>query len=126
MPFSRYLNSEALRNFAKEKRPSKKYPRSSPRSAGYVPGCHHMAAGKAADAVYGVEALPTARKLRELFYMAHFVHSHIAHFYALAAPDFVARAHEARQLSGILSALSGRWGSRSVQRSSSSEDLLRK
>ena len=48
-----------------------------------------MAAGKAADAVFGVEPTPTAKKLRELFYMAHFVHSHIAHFYALAAPDFV-------------------------------------
>ncbi len=56
---------------------------------GVCPGCHHMAAGKAADAVYGVEPPPTARKLRELFYMAHFIHSHIAHFYALAAPDFV-------------------------------------
>lgn len=32
---------------------------------------------------------PAAKKLRELFYSAHFVHSHIAHFYALAAPDFV-------------------------------------
>jgi F420-non-reducing hydrogenase large subunit len=48
-----------------------------------------MASGKAIDAVFGVEPPPTAKKLRELFYMAHFVHSHIAHFYALAAPDFV-------------------------------------
>jgi F420-non-reducing hydrogenase large subunit len=56
---------------------------------GVCPGCHHMASGKAADAVFGVEPPPTAKKLRELFYMAHFVHSHIAHFYALAAPDFV-------------------------------------
>ncbi len=56
---------------------------------GVCPGCHHMASGKAIDAVFGVEPPPTARKLRELFYMAHFVHSHIAHFYALAAPDFV-------------------------------------
>lgn len=48
-----------------------------------------MASGKANDAVFGVEVPPTARKLRELFYSAHFVHSHIAHFYALAAPDFV-------------------------------------
>ena len=32
---------------------------------------------------------PAGKKLRELFYMAHFIHSHIAHFYALAAPDFV-------------------------------------
>ena len=56
---------------------------------GVCPGCHHMASGKATDAVFGVEPPPTAKKLRELFYMAHFVHSHIAHFYALAAPDFV-------------------------------------
>lgn len=56
---------------------------------GVCPGCHHMASGKAADAVFGIEPPPTAKKLRELFYMAHFVHSHIAHFYALAAPDFV-------------------------------------
>ncbi|MCP4217233.1 MAG: Ni/Fe hydrogenase subunit alpha [bacterium] len=56
---------------------------------GVCPGCHHMASGKAADAVFGVEPPPTAKKLRELFYMAHYVHSHIAHFYALAAPDFV-------------------------------------
>lgn len=56
---------------------------------GVCPGCHHMASGKAADAVYGVEPPPTAKKIRELFYMAHFIHSHIAHFYALAAPDFV-------------------------------------
>ena len=48
-----------------------------------------MASGKAVDAVFGLEPPPTARKLRELFYMAHFVHSHTAHFYALAAPDFV-------------------------------------
>lgn len=48
-----------------------------------------MASGKANDAVFGVEVPPTAKKLRELFYSAHFIHSHIAHFYALAAPDFV-------------------------------------
>jgi len=48
-----------------------------------------LASGKAIDAVFGVEPTPAAKKLRELFYSAHFVHSHIAHFYALAAPDFV-------------------------------------
>lgn len=48
-----------------------------------------MASGKAVDAVYRVTIPPAARKLRELYYMAHFIHSHTAHFYALAAPDFV-------------------------------------
>ena len=33
---------------------------------GVCPGCHHMASGKAADAVYGVDPPPTAKKIREL------------------------------------------------------------
>lgn len=41
------------------------------------------------DVVFGVEPTSAAKKLRELFYSAHMIHSHIAHFYALAAPDFV-------------------------------------
>jgi F420-non-reducing hydrogenase large subunit len=48
-----------------------------------------MASCKATDAVYHVDPPPAAKKLRELFYCAHMIHSHIAHFYALAAPDFV-------------------------------------
>lgn len=48
-----------------------------------------MASCKANDAVYHVNPPPVAKKLRELFYCAHMIHSHIAHFYALAAPDFV-------------------------------------
>ncbi len=48
-----------------------------------------MASCKATDAVYKVDPPPAAKKLRELFYCAHMIHSHIAHFYALAAPDFV-------------------------------------
>jgi F420-non-reducing hydrogenase large subunit len=36
-----------------------------------------------------VDPPPAAKKLRELYYSAHYIHSHIAHFYALAAPDFV-------------------------------------
>jgi F420-non-reducing hydrogenase large subunit len=80
-----------LRGFEKfcEGRPIEEVSQIVTKICGVCPGCHHMAAGKAADAVYGVEPPPTAKKLRELFYMAHFVHSHIAHFYALAAPDFV-------------------------------------
>ncbi len=39
--------------------------------------------------MYKVDPPPAAKKLRELYNSAAFVHSHIAHFYALAAPDFV-------------------------------------
>ncbi len=48
-----------------------------------------MASGKAVDAVYRVKIPEAAKKLRELFYCAHYIHSHLAHFYALAGPDFV-------------------------------------
>jgi F420-non-reducing hydrogenase large subunit len=59
------------------------------RLCGVCPGAHHICSTKAIDGVYNVEPTETGKKLRELFYMAHFVHSHIAHFFALAAPDFV-------------------------------------
>jgi F420-non-reducing hydrogenase large subunit len=80
-----------LRGFEKfcEGRPVEELPQIVTKICGVCPGCHHMASGKALDAVYGLTPPPTAVKLRELFYMAHFVHSHIAHFYALAAPDFI-------------------------------------
>ena len=86
-----YFQVPELRGFEKfiEGRPVEEVAQIVTKICGVCPGCHHMASGKAADAVYGVEPTPTAKKLRELFYMAHFVHSHIAHFYALAAPDFV-------------------------------------
>ncbi len=86
-----YFQVPELRGFEKfcEGRPVEELAQIVTKICGVCPGCHHMASGKAADMVFGVEPPPTAKKLRELFYMAHFVHSHIAHFYALAAPDFV-------------------------------------
>lgn len=86
-----YFQVPELRGFEKfcEGRPVEELPYIVTKICGVCPGCHHMASGKAVDAVFGVKPTPTARKLRELFYMAHFVHSHIAHFYALGAPDFV-------------------------------------
>ncbi len=86
-----YFQVPELRGFEKflEGRPVEEASQIVTKICGVCPGCHHMAAGKATDAVFGVRPTPTAAKLRELFYMAHFVHSHIAHFYALAAPDFV-------------------------------------
>lgn len=59
------------------------------RLCGVCPAAHHIASTKTLDAVFGAEPTETAKKLRELFYMGQYTHSHIAHFYALAAPDFV-------------------------------------
>ncbi|HOW26072.1 MAG TPA: Ni/Fe hydrogenase subunit alpha [Bacteroidales bacterium] len=86
-----YFQVPELRGFEKfcEGRPIEEISQIVTKICGVCPGCHHMAAGKAADAVFGVQPTSAAKKIRELFYMAHFVHSHIAHFYALAAPDFV-------------------------------------
>jgi F420-non-reducing hydrogenase large subunit len=86
-----YLQIPELRGFEKfcEGRPVEEMPRITPRICGVCPGAHHMASTKATDAVYHIDPPPAAKKLRELFYCAHMIHSHVAHFYALAAPDFV-------------------------------------
>ncbi|NLL94504.1 MAG: Ni/Fe hydrogenase subunit alpha [Thermoplasmatales archaeon] len=59
------------------------------RLCGVCPGAHHLASSKATDACFNTEPTPTAYLIRDLFYNAHFVHSHTAHFYALASADFV-------------------------------------
>jgi F420-non-reducing hydrogenase large subunit len=86
-----YLQVPEFRGFEKfcEGRPVEEMPRITPRICGVCPSAHHMASTKATDAVFHVDPPSAAKKLRELYYCAHMIHSHIAHFYALAAPDFV-------------------------------------
>jgi len=86
-----YLQIPELRGFEKfcVGRPVEEIPRIVTRICGVCPASHHMAAAKAVDAVYHVDIPHTAKKLREMYYLAHFIHSHHAHFYALAAPDLL-------------------------------------
>jgi len=86
-----YLQIPELRGFEKfcEGRPAEEMPRITSRICGVCPEAHHIASAKTLDALWQVDPPPAAKKLRELFYNAHILHSHIAHFYALAAPDFV-------------------------------------
>ncbi|HET6457059.1 MAG TPA: Ni/Fe hydrogenase subunit alpha [Armatimonadota bacterium] len=86
-----YFQVPELRGFEEfcRGRPVEELARITTRICGVCPGAHHMASSKALDAVFHVDPPPAAKKLRELFYCAHMIHSHIAHFYALAAPDFV-------------------------------------
>ncbi|HSR10970.1 MAG TPA: nickel-dependent hydrogenase large subunit, partial [Thermodesulfobacteriota bacterium] len=70
-------------------RPIEELPRIVTRICGVCPASHHMASAKAVDGCFGGECPPLAHKLRDMYYHAHYIHSHIAHFYALAAPDFV-------------------------------------
>ncbi|NLT96511.1 MAG: Ni/Fe hydrogenase subunit alpha [Clostridia bacterium] len=86
-----YLQIPELRGFEKfcEGRPAEEMPRITQRICGVCPEAHHLASTKALDALWHVDPPRAAKKLRELFYCAHMVHSHTAHFYALGAPDFV-------------------------------------
>lgn len=86
-----YLRVPELRGFEKfcEGRSVEELPRITSRICGVCPSAHHMASAKAVDAVFHVDPPPAAKKVRELYYCAHMCHSHIAHFYVLAAPDFV-------------------------------------
>jgi F420-non-reducing hydrogenase large subunit len=86
-----YLQVPELRGFEKfcEGRPVEEMPRIVVKVCGVCPEAHHLASVKAVDNVFHVDPPVAAKKLRELFYAAHQIHSHIAHFYALAAPDFV-------------------------------------
>jgi F420-non-reducing hydrogenase large subunit len=70
-------------------RPVEEMPVLVNRICGVCPEAHHMAAAKAADAVYGVVPPRAAILLRELLYSAFFVADHTTHFYALSGPDFI-------------------------------------
>lgn len=80
-----------LRGFEKfcEGRPVEEMPRITTRICGVCPAAHHIASAKATDAVFNVDPPEPAKKLRELFYCAHMIYDHIAHFFALSGPDFV-------------------------------------
>jgi len=80
-----------LRGFERflEGRPVEELPRITPKICGVCPGAHHIASAKACDALFGVEPPPAGRKLRELYLNAHIAHSHLLHFFALGAPDFI-------------------------------------
>ncbi len=86
-----YFQIPELRGFERfcVGRPVEEMPLLTSRICGVCPEAHHMAAAKAADAVYHVEPPPAAKKLRELLYSAFYVTDHATHFYALGGPDFI-------------------------------------
>lgn len=70
-------------------RPVEDMPALTNRICGVCPEAHHMAAAKAADAVYGVTVPTAGRMLRELLYNAFYVTDHATHFYVLSGPDLI-------------------------------------
>jgi F420-non-reducing hydrogenase large subunit len=86
-----HVNVVELRGFERfcQGRPVEEVPRIVPRICGVCPWAHHLASAKACDAVFGVDIPSAAKKIREMAYMAHFIHSHVLHFFILSGPDFV-------------------------------------
>src|SRR5574339_148349 len=86
-----YFQIPELRGFERfcVGRPVEEMPLLTNRICGVCPEAHHMAAAKAADAVYHVDPPRTAKMLRELLYSAFYCTDHTTHFYALGGPDFV-------------------------------------
>src|SRR5574341_1592149 len=86
-----YFQIPELRGFERfcVGRPVEEMPLLTNRICGVCPEAHHLAAAKAADAVYHVEVPRTGKMLRELLYSAFYVTDHTTHFYALSGPDFV-------------------------------------
>jgi F420-non-reducing hydrogenase large subunit len=86
-----YLQIPELRGFERFAvgRPVEEMAIITSRICGVCPEAHHIAAAKAADAVYHVDPPRPAKLLRELLYSAFFCTDHTTHFYALAGPDFI-------------------------------------
>ncbi len=86
-----YFQIPELRGFERfcVGRPVEEMPILTNRICGVCPEAHHMAAAKAADAVYHVDPPHTGKLLRELLYMGFYFTDHTTHFYALGGPDFV-------------------------------------
>ena len=60
------------------------------RLCGICPVSHHLAAGKAMDAVAGVDRLtPTAEKMRRLMHYGQVLQSNAVNFFHLASPDLL-------------------------------------
>ncbi len=86
-----YFQIPELRGFERfcVGRPVEEMPVLTNRICGVCPEAHHMAAAKAADAVYHVTPPRPARLLRELLYSGFYFTDHTTHFYALGGPDFI-------------------------------------
>ena len=99
-------------------RPVEEMPTLTNRICGVCPEAHHLAAAKAADAVYGVDPPRPAKLLRELLYCAFFVTDHTTHFYALGGPDVLLGPDTPvadRNILGVIRKVGLEFGSRVIE-----------
>ena len=123
-----YFQIPELRGFERfvVGRPIEELPRIVTRICGVCPASHHMASAKAVDGCFGNEVPPLAHKLREMYYNAHYIHSHIAHFYALAAPDFVCGPDAdpaGRNILGVVAKVGLEIGSKVIKARAMAQDI---
>jgi F420-non-reducing hydrogenase large subunit len=80
-----------FRGFEKfaEGRPAEEMPVITSKICGVCPTAHHMASGKAVDALFNADPPAPAKKIRELMYSAFMVEDHALHFFFLGGPDFI-------------------------------------
>lgn len=69
--------------------PIEEVPRTVSTICGVCRGVHFTASMKASDEVFGVAPTETGRKLREMFFNAHYIEDHAVVLYALGFPDYV-------------------------------------
>ncbi|MBO8144536.1 MAG: Ni/Fe hydrogenase subunit alpha [Thermodesulfobacterium sp.] len=85
--------------------PIEEVPRTVSTICGVCRGVHFTASLKASDEIYGVIPTPTAKKLREMLFLAHMIEDHMEILYALGLPDFVCgptAPPEERNLIGLI------------------------
>jgi F420-non-reducing hydrogenase large subunit len=110
-----------------EGRPAEEMPRITQRICGVCPTAHHMAAAKAADAVFKVEPPPAARRIRELVMDAFFVGDHATHFYVLSGPDFLVGPDAdpaQRNILGLVAKVGAATGKRVIQHLAESHEVV--
>jgi len=110
-----------------EGRPAEEMPRITQRICGVCPTAHHMAAAKAADAVFKVEPPPAARRIRELVQDAFFAGDHATHFYVLSGPDFLVGPDAdpaQRNILGIVAKVGAATGKRVIQHLAEAHEVV--
>ncbi|WP_202319844.1 Ni/Fe hydrogenase subunit alpha [Archaeoglobus neptunius] len=83
--------------------PMEEVPRVVSTVCGICRAVHFIAAAKAGDQIFGVEATDTARTIREMMLCAHFIEDHTVSLLALALPDFL--SPEERSIFGVVKKL---------------------
>jgi F420-non-reducing hydrogenase large subunit len=89
---SAFLQVPELRGFERfcVGRPAEEMPRLTSHVCGVCPAAHHLAAVRALDALYGVEAPAAARRLQALYYNLFLFEDHLLHYWYMGGPDFYA------------------------------------